>query len=95
METVTPARSVCLRPDAINRILAPLGLPRLNRAQQAAILGIANTTYWRLVNGHRCASGQTIAELLDAANRLAARWNAGPVGFDDLFEIRTVRDVTP
>ncbi len=79
---------VYLRPDAIDRLTADIGVPDLNRKQQAAILGLTYTMLWRMTNAGQRATGLAIAEILTAAQRVATQWHTDTLGFDDLFEIR-------
>ncbi len=83
-------RAVYLRPDAITRLFAPSGVPNLTKQQQAALLGVPDSTYFRLTVGGQRATDLLIADILDAAKRLAAQYKSDPLGFYDLFEIRDV-----
>lgn len=80
--------AIYLRPGAIERLTAPVGVVNLTRQQQAALLGVANTTFWRITNRAGNVSEKAIAEILVAAEQIAGRWHTERLGFDDLFEVR-------
>ncbi len=81
-------RTVYLRPDAIDRLLAPIGIPDLTRKQQAEFLAIPYNILWRATNAGGRVTDYGIAEILDAAKRAAGRLGSDPMRFEDLFEIR-------
>ncbi len=91
MTTAAPAtrRAIYLRSGAIERLTAPLRAHNLhlNQQQQADLLGLPHVTYWRLINRRRKAGDLTIADVLAAAERIAKKWDAPPLRFDDLFEV--------
>lgn len=85
---LTSDRGIYLRPDAIDRLTAPIRVHNLNRRQQATILGVQYGTFWRVTNRGERASDRTIADLLAAARSIAEHWGTPRLGFDDLFEVR-------
>ncbi len=90
MQTAVSGRrgGVYLRVDGLDRLFEPLNVPRLNRFQQAAILGVGDTSLWRIATRGNPVGGQLIADLLTSARTLADRWGTQPPAFEDLFEVR-------
>ena len=86
----TAQRGIYLRKDALHRIAAPLGLRdvKLNKRQQAALLGMSYANFWRVVAAGRRVTDLNIADILHAADQIAAERGGPKLGFDDLFEIR-------
>ncbi|MER7280481.1 hypothetical protein ABT369_39190 [Dactylosporangium sp. NPDC000244] len=85
-------RVLRLRADAVDRLTAITGVQRLNRRQQAALLGMDYKAFWRLTNANGSAASATIAEVLTGAARLAERYGCKKPTFEDLFEIREIEN---
>lgn len=85
-------RVLQLRTDAVDRLTAATGVQRLNRKQQAALLGVNYAAFWRLSNGNTSALTRTVAEVLAGAARIAERYGCDKPTFEDLFEIREIEE---
>jgi hypothetical protein len=85
-------RAIYLRADGIDRLTAASGVVRLNRKQQADLLGVPYMSFWHLIQGSRRAASRTVAEVLVGAARFAERYGCEKPAFEDLFEIREIED---
>src|SRR5688572_19965132 len=85
-DSLPQVRGIYLRADALNRVTG-LNAGDLSHQQLADLLGMPNTTIWRLTTGRK-VSDRAIVAFLDAAARLTHQRQVPAPGFDDLFEIR-------
>jgi hypothetical protein len=85
-------RALYLRTGAIDKLMAAVEVPHLNRKQQAALLGMTYNALWRLANAGRKADSRAVADLLAGVDVFCRRYRCKKPNFDELFEIREIED---
>ncbi|MGI5247577.1 hypothetical protein [Dactylosporangium sp. CA-139066] len=85
-------RGIYLRPEAIDRLTAAVGVKKLNRRQQSELLHVPYQSFWNATSGGRRVGVRTITELMAGIELFAKRYRCKPLSLDEVLEIREIDD---